>query len=253
METLFSGLMTLEQERRVLVEAPPNGEHMIITTPNTGIKQRIRKGGRKWDNNNPCVNCDMDECLIQIADLRGTTREGIQTSICKNPLNDMLITMLCNWRRHVKETFIETQEPGATRWKKISICTSELTFLGRKKLAGGLIPILADTDIHVCSIPSLVSLSTEGVKGLSCSIVMFIALYMEGMTSLDRNIHPWLLYTQENADIISGLLKKIRQRGMKGLDCYMFSPWQIMFQNIIQRKRIPDDIRELILSRAHLP
>lgn len=153
----------------------------------------------------------------------------------------------------MKDTFIETSQPGQSKWTRRSICTSELTFLGRKKASGGLIPLLAETNQHICSIPTLVSLTKQGAKGLSCSLVMLIAMYMDGINTLDRSIHPWDLYTVEGSVIIGRLVNKVRQNGKKGIDCYEASGFGIMFRCIEKRERVPDNVRESILSRAHLP
>jgi len=243
---------SMEKQRRILVEGPPDGEYHIISNPHTGGKQRFKKGGRVWDNNNPCVNCDNKMCFNQIKALSDGKEIHYGESICKNPLNDGLMRMLCNWRKHVKETFIETQKPGKTQWKKINVCTSELTFLGRKKAKGGIIPILAATTTHVCSIPTLVALEKERAKGLSGWIVMFIAMYMDGINH-DGVDHTWALYTTENAAIITRLVNKVRQHRQKGIDCYRFTPWETMFKCIMNRERIPDNVKEMILSKGHLP
>lgn len=89
----------------------------------------------------------------------------------------------------------------------------------------------------------------EGPPGL----VMFIAMYMDGMDTLDRNVHPWELYTEENKNVITGLVSRVRQNGQKGLDCYRHSFWIIMFECIMKRETIPADVREMILSKGHLP
>lgn len=244
--------LTMERERRIMAEGPPDSEVQILENPSgTGQRHKIRMGGRPWDNNNPCVQCTDEECFQQINQL--SNGEGIRytDSICKNPLNDEVIRVLCNWRRHVCETKIESWNPAQNKWIKTNICTSELTFLGRKKDKGGIIPIIASQDIHVKSIPSLVSV--EGVKGLSCWLAMFIGMYMDGMNSLDRTVHPWELYTEENKNVITGMVNRVRQKGEKGLDCYKHSFWIIMFQSVMNREQIPADVREMILSKGHLP
>jgi len=239
-----------ERARRTMAEGPPDGEENIIEYPG-GIRQKIRKGGRPFDNNNPCVQCTDEECFKQINELSYGAGVRYASSICKNPLNDELMRVLCNWRKHVVDTKIEAWNPLQNKWKKTNICTSELTFLGRKIDKGGIIPIIASQDIHVKSIPTLVSV--EGVKGLSGWLVMFIAMYMDGMDTLDRNVHPWELYTEENKNVITGLVSRVRQNGQKGLDCYRHSFWIIMFECIMKRETIPADVREMILSKGHLP
>ena len=241
--------LSMERERRTIVEGPPDGEEYIIDHPLR--KQRIRLGGRQWDNNNPCVKCTDDECFAQINELSAGTAVIYPVSICKNPLNDELIRVLCAWRRHVNNTKLETWDPLQNKWKKRHICTSELTFLGRKKDKGGLIPIIASQDIHVKSISTLVSV--EGIKGLSGWLVMFIGMYMDGMDTLDRTVHPWELYTEETKNIITNMVNRVRQKGQRGLDCYSDSPWCVMFRCVMNREKIPDDVKEIILSKGHLP
>jgi len=224
----------MERQRRTMVEGPPDGIVYIVTDSVTGVKQKLKRGGTWWDNNNPCVQCNDQACRDQINELGGGAQD--QLSLCLNPLNDPLLRMMSNWRRHVKDTFIETSQPGQSKWTRRSICTSELTFLGLKKTSGGLIPLLAETNQHICSIPTLVSLTKQGAKGLSCSLVMLIAMYMDGSGMLDRSIHPWDLYTEDNKTIIGRLVNKVRRNGKKGIDCYEATPFCIMFRCIEKRE-----------------
>jgi hypothetical protein len=156
--------------------------------------------------------------------------------------------MLCAWRKHVKDTFIIEKPVGSDKWKRHSICTSELTFLGRKTDVGGILGIVSMTNKNICSLPSLVSLMEKedgihnGVKCLSAGFSMMIAMYMD-----------WDLYTLENKTIIERLLKKVRKNGIVGLETYNGTPWYTMFKCILERRRIPDKLKEMILSRAHLP
>jgi hypothetical protein len=193
----------------------------------------------------------MTNVLHQINYLSGGTGIKYTDSICKNPLNDELIRVLCNWRKHVVDTKLEKWNPLQNKWQKTNICTSVLTFLGRKKDKGGIIPIIASCDTHVNSISSLVSV--EGVKGLSCWLVMFIGMYMDGMNNLDRVVHPWELYTEATKNVITSMVNRVRQRGQKGIDCYSNSVWSVMFRCIMNREKVPDDVREIILSKGHLP
>ena len=251
-ESVIDMCLFLERERRILAEGPPDGEvHIIEDTSGLGIKQKIRMGGRYWNNNNPCVKCTDEECFNQINYLSDGAGIRYTGSICKNPLNDELIRVLCNWRKHVVDTKLEKWNPVKNKWEKINICTSVLTFLGRKKDKGGIIPIIASYDNHVNSISSLVSV--DGVKGLSGWLVMFIGMYMDGMNTLDRVVHPWELYTVETKNIITSMVNRVRQKGQKGLECYSTSVWSVMFRCIMNREKIPDDVREIILSKGHLP
>lgn len=248
-QSVIDYYLEVERGRRTIAEGPPDGEESIIEHP--GGRQKIRKGGRPWDNNNPCVICTDEDCFGQINELSYGAGVRYPSSICKNPLNDVLIRVLCNWRKHVVDTKIESWNPLQNKWKKTNICTSVLTFLGRKIDKGGIIPIIASEDTHIKSIPTL--LSVEGVKGLSGWLVLFIGMYMDGIDTLDRRIHPWELYTEENKMVITKIVNRVRQKGQKGLDCYSDSFWSIMFQCIMKREAIPADIREIILSKGHLP
>jgi hypothetical protein len=82
----------------------------------------------------------------------------------------------------------------------------------------------------------------NGVKCLSAGFALLIAIYMD-----------WDLYTQENPGIIDRLLKKVKKNGLVGIDTYNGTPWYTMFKCILERRRIPDKLKEIILSRAHLP
>jgi hypothetical protein len=63
-ESAIDIYLLIERERRTLAEGPPDGEVYIIENPSgDGSKQKIRLGGRSWDNNNPCVKCTDDECF----------------------------------------------------------------------------------------------------------------------------------------------------------------------------------------------
>jgi hypothetical protein len=113
---------------------------------------------------------------------------------------------------------------------------------------GGIIGIVTLTPKYICSLPTLVSLMEiepgihNGVKCLSAGFALLISMYMD-----------WDLYTEENKNIITRLLKKVRKDGKIGLDTYFGSPWYTMFKCVLERRRIPDKLKEMILSRAHLP
>jgi len=250
-EMFLDGLLAQERQRRILGEGPPESDLKIFTQID-GTKLKIRENGRIWDRNNPCTTCDEGECSQYIIELSTNPPPkyiyGKTISLCNNPLNNPLLFMLCAWRKHVKDTFIIQQPPGSDKWKRTSICTSELTFLGRGTEMGGIIGIVTLTSKHICSLPTLVSLMEiepgihNGVKCLSAGFALLIAMYMD-----------WDLYTEENKNIITRLLKKVRKDGKVGLDTYFGSPWYTMFKCILERRRIPDKLKEIILSRAHLP
>jgi hypothetical protein len=231
--------MMLEQERyrRVLVEGPPDGELREVVQG--FLVLRVRSGGKPWTAGEPCVICDQEDCLRQVRELSPTGGSPLES-------NWPLLKMLCAWRRHVKDTKLIKKHLGGDQWKQTSICTSELTFLGRKR--DGIIAIVAATRKPVDSLSSLVSLMDaepgvhSGVKALSVGFAVLIAMYMD-----------WDLYTAENVDIVQRLLRKVRKEGRVGLDTYLGSPWHVMFQCIQERRRIPDTAKEFILSRAHLP
>ena len=250
-ELFLDMLLVQERRRRINFEGPPT-ENLKTIIQIDGSKCNVRENGKIWDINNPCTNCNEDEALNYLVELSKSApviyKNGEDKSLCKNPLNNILLNMLCNWRKHVKETIIITQPYGSEKWKRYSICTSELTFLGRKTEIGGIIGIVSLTHKHICSLPSLVSLMEKepgvhtGVKYLSAGFSLLISMYM-----------GWYLYTQENKSIIERLLKKVRKNGKVGLETYTGTPWYVMFQCILERKQIPEKLKELILSRAHLP
>jgi hypothetical protein len=250
-EDILSHLLAQEHLRRIKHEGSPS-ENLQIITENDGSSYKIRENGKKWDVNIPCVSCNEDECFDYLTNLSELPPVRYiynnETSLCNNPQNNTLLYMLCSWRKHVKETFIIQKSFGSDKWKKCSICTSELTFLGRKTATGGIIGIVSLTNKTINSLPSLVSLMEKepeihnGVKCLSAGFVMLIAMYM-----------GWDLYTRENVIIINRLLQKIRANGVVGLNTFTGSPWYSMFKCLLERRRIPDSLREMILSRAHLP
>lgn len=235
--------MMLEQERqrRALIEGPPDGELRDVVRGFQVL--RVRSGGKPWTAGEPCVVCNDEDCRRQLRELSpGAAAEPLEA-------NWPLLKMLCAWRRHVKDTKLNQKRLGGQgdeKWKQSSICTSELTFLGRK--GDGIIVIVAATRKPVDSLSSLVSLIDaepgvhSGVKALSVGFAVLIAMYMD-----------WDLYTVENVDIVQRLLRKVRKEGRVGLDTYAGSPWHVMFQCILERRRIPDTAKEFILSRAHLP
>lgn len=239
-------LLAQERGRRIKYEGPPEADTDIITDF-TGKKFIINKNGRIWDRNNPCTICDDSECLKYLTELSKTIIP-FTNEICCNPVNKELLKFLCAWRKHVKETFIIEQTVGSQKWKKYSICTSELTFLGRTTEQGGILGTISLTEKHICSLQTLVSLMEKepdvhgGVKGLSIGFAMLIAMYMD-----------WDLYTEENVKIVEKLLKKVRKDKKVGLETYFGTPWYIMFKCVMERRRIPDKLKEIILSRAHLP
>jgi hypothetical protein len=250
-EIFIEALLIEERDRRIQFEGPPHENLQLVTMP-TGEQYKIRENGRPWDVNRPCTSCSDEECLAYITELSDappvTYIYNDIASICNHPNNAGLLRMLCAWRKHVKNTFIVEKPCGSEKWKRYSICTSELTFLGRNTEMGGILGILSKTNTHVCSLPSLVSLTEketgvhDGVKCLSAGFALLIAMYMD-----------WDLYTEENKVIVGKLLKKVRKDGKVGIDTYIGSPWYTMFQCVLQRRRIPDKLREFILSRAHLP
>jgi hypothetical protein len=229
----------------------PESKLVLIRTP-LGTELKIREHGKAWNHVSPCVTCDENECFNYLIELSKTPPVkyiyGETISICNNPLNIPLMKMLCAWRKHVKNTFIIEKPADNEKWKRYSICTSEPTFLGRNTEMGGIIGIVSLTPKHICSLSSLVSLMNKeenihnGVKCLSAGFALLIAMYMD-----------WDLYTQENVSIIERLLKKVRKNGQVGLVTYTGSPWYKMFQCVLERRRIPDILKEMILSRAHLP
>jgi hypothetical protein len=250
-EQFLNMLLLQEKERRITCEGPPESNLILFRTP-LGTEMKIRENGKAWDPMSPCTKCDETECLDYLIELSEKTPVkyiyGETVSICNNPLNNPLLKMLCAWRKHIKNTFIIEKPAGQDKWKRYSICTSELTFLGRNTEMGGILGIVSLTPKHICSLASLVSLMNKeenihnGVKCLSVGFAVLIAMYMD-----------WDLYTQENVSIVDRLLKKVRKNGQVGLVTYTGSPWHKMFQSILERKRIPDVLKEMILSRAHLP
>jgi hypothetical protein len=250
-ETFLESLLQQERNRRILAEGPFEANFKFITQIN-GTQLKCRENGKIWDRNIPCENCTEEECFQYLKELSNSQISKYVTSgsssICKNPLNYNLLQMLCNWRKHVKNTFIIKKSLGSDNWEKHSICTSELTFLSRKTELGGILGVLSQTTKCVNSLPTLVSLMEKeegvhnGVKCLSAGFTLLIAMYMD-----------WDIYTEENKIIIERLLKKVRKNKMVGLKTYDGSPWYIMFKCVLERRRIPDKLKEIILSRAHLP
>lgn len=208
-EQVLDRLVTEERMRRIQSEGPPDANLRIVS--GLMMKYKIRENGRIWDINHPCTNCNENECFAQLVELAETPPiKYIYDEIasnCKNPKNNSLLTTLCNWRKHVKETFIIQCPASSDKWKKCSICTSELTFLGRKTGIGGIIGIVSLTNKHICSLGSLVSLMDKeegvhnGVKCLSAGFALLIAMYV-----------GWDLYTEENKNIINRLLKKNKEK-----------------------------------------
>lgn len=249
-EDFLEMFLMQERDRRIKFEASPIGD-LIIITGSDGSQYKVRENGKMWDIDNPCTNCTEDECFNYLIELSEKTPikyeyDGVLSN-CKNPNNNKLLTILCNWRKHIKNTFFIQKPAGSDKWKKCSICTSELTFLGRKTNIGGIIGIVSLTNTNICSLPCLVSLMEKeegvhnGVKCLSAGFALLIAMYI-----------GWDLYTEDNKNIINRLLKKIKKNRVVGLNTYS-GPWYIMFKCILERRRIPDKIKESILSRAHLP
>jgi hypothetical protein len=101
--------------------------------------------------------------------------------------------------------------------------------MGRRNEKNGFLSMLADTKTHVCSIGSIYNLKDrflvkdkngnekledKGPGALSAMLLMFIGMYMDGMTSRrSERERAWPLNTEENKDIITKLIKK---RGKKG-------------------------------------
>jgi hypothetical protein len=250
-EEFMDMMLNQERQRRIQFEGPTT-EPIRTITEITGNKYNIHDNGKCWTKNTPCTSCDENECLNYLIELSNRNPVkyiyGDTTSICNNPHNNGLLSVLCAWRKHIKTTNIVELPFGSEKWKRYSICTSELTFLGRRTELGGILGIVSLTTKHIHSLASLVSLMEKeagihnGVKCLSAGFAMLITMYMN-----------WDIYTQENATIIAKLLKKVRKNRVVGLDTYAGTPWYAMFKAVLERRRIPDTLQEFILSRAHLP
>ena len=89
--------------------------------------------------------------------------------------------MLCAWRKHVVSTRLETREPGAQKFTKCSICTSELTFLGRRTAKNGVIGAVAAAQFDVTSAAALERLRPGA---LSFDFLLLITLYMGGRSAV---------------------------------------------------------------------
>lgn len=110
-------------------EGPPSAPWTILTDLD-GTKQRVKRAEHGWRPSHPVVSCSDADCLRQLRELGGPPPPG--GVVCANPSNAPLMRLLCSWRQHVRETKFEYQAPGAKTWRVTSICTSELTWLGRK-------------------------------------------------------------------------------------------------------------------------
>lgn len=179
--------------------------------------------------------------------------------------NATLLRLLCSWRRHVRETKFEHKAPGATSWRVTSICTSELTWLGRKATTGGIIGVVAATARTVDSIESVLALAEEGAKATSAGFAMLLALRLrwEGgilskgsVEALQRAINK-VRETDKNrserlgpATIAAGGAQAKR---LSGLAVYIGSPFGSVFEEMLAGRPVHDRLRHAVLARAHLP
>jgi len=234
-----------ENRRRVSCEGPPPppGAQRTLHTYSSGDEQRLQGGGRVWSRANPCVVCDAEAVRTTLRDL-GPPSGGGQAADIASPANLPLLQLLCAWRQHVRDTIMERREAGATKWKRFSICTSELTFLGRATAKGGVIGLVAASPHQVDSMEKLIALfPRDGRKrpgcGLSPFFALLIALYMGwpvGECAEARR--AWLALNAKVKDTRPGIEA---------------SPHGMANALVAEGKRIPDRLQHLLLSRAHFP
>ena len=158
---------------RMDCEGPPDVPQTTITAP-CGTQHKMRRAKKGWDENDPVVSCAKQEILAQLVQLGSLPLPNGET--CSNRANETLLKLLCDWRRHVIETYFEMKKPGEG-WKRTSICTSEQTWLGRSSTKGGTIGTISATVVHINSISLLLALKKEGgAKGLSAGFAMLLQL-----------------------------------------------------------------------------
>ena len=234
---------------RMSCEGPPTAP-LTLARQADGAEQQCRRATRPWDDARPCVVCDDEACAVQLRELSGGATK-IHSSggllVLGHYANRPLLQLLCAWRQHIRETFLLNKRPGETRWRKTSICTSLLTFLGRGTAKGGVIGALATTRQHITGVATLTELTKEGVKGLSAGNCLLIALKMN-----------WGFAAADDLAALCQLLKKVRKRkGAHGPNVttnpYSGTPFGWAFDLIVAKKLVPPTLRHCILSRAHLP
>jgi hypothetical protein len=284
----FSELRRQSDQHRRQCEGPPSAEPYIVTSPD-GTKQRLRGASQGWLESSPVVSSSDLDALAQLADLGCPPPPGGR--VCANPANRRLLLLLCSWRQHVRNTRLETQAPGSTKWSSCSICTSEMTWLGRKAEKKGIIPMVATTSTAVDSIESLLEL---GAAATSASFAMLVWMRLNhaggmgegGILStaaiavFERHLKkakvrplyfsPSLLPTpltplppQETDKARRERLgpdhEAIIARGgdaakkRSGLPNFGNSPFGFVMRAMVTRSPINPDLRHAVLARAHLP
>mmetsp|Transcript_26170 Transcript_26170/g.52186 ORF Transcript_26170/g.52186 Transcript_26170/m.52186 type:complete len:257 (+) Transcript_26170:163-933(+) len=246
-------------------DLPPRA--WTILTDLDGTKQRVKRAEHGWRPSHPVVSCSDADCLRQLQELGGPPPPG--GVVCANPSNaPLMMLLLCSWRQHVRETKFEYQAPGAKTWRVTSICTSELTWLGRKIAKGGILGVVAATRNRVDSLEAILKLRDEGAKAISAgfAMLMWLRMDMEGGVA-----------SREGVDLFEKVLKKTKEtdkariarlgpnhaaiiasgaEGSKrrsGADVCTGSPWWYAYQAITERRRVDENLRHAILARAHLP
>ena len=234
---------------RMSCEGPPTAP-LTLARQADGAEQQCRRATRPWDDARPCVVCDDEACAVQLRELSGGATKihsGGGLLVLGHDANRPLLQLLCAWRQHIRETFLLNKRPGETKWRKTSICTSLLTFLGRGTAKGGVIGALATTRTHITGVATLTELTKEGVKALSAGNCLLIALKMN-----------WGFAAADDLAALRQLLKKVRKhKGAHGPNVttnpYSGTPFGWAFDLIVAKKLVPPTLRHCILSRAHLP
>ena len=266
---------------RMSCEGPPDAVP-VVTQDRDGTQQRCKPAARPWSDAQPCVSCDDAACLGQLRELgvgeiatqlpsKQATHGGGSSGggaaapfIAKHPANITLLRFLCSWRQHVKETFLETKKAGSAKWSKCSICTSELTFLGRKYAKGGVIGCVALATAPIDSIPALFSLEKQQqpngshpLKALSAMIAMFIALKFHWSWTADAKALfiakvAKLSETQKPTAAAAGGGGGAKKT-TRGAAVWKGSPVGLAYDHIQAGTAVPSLLRHSILSRGHLP
>ncbi|GMI34060.1 hypothetical protein TeGR_g9274 [Tetraparma gracilis] len=263
----FSELRRQSDQHRRQCEGPPSAEPYIVTSPD-GTKQRLRGASQGWLENSPVVSSSDLDALAQLADLGCPPPPGGR--VCANPANRLLLLLLCSWRQHVRNTRLETQAPGSTKWSSCSICTSEMTWLGRKAEKKGIIPMVATTSTAVDSIESLLEL---GAAATSASFAMLVWMRLNraggmgegGILStaaiavFERHLKKAKETDKARRERLGPDHEAIIARGgdaakkRSGLPNFGNSPFGFVMRAMVTRSPINPDLRHAVLARAHLP
>ena len=173
--------------------------------------------------------------------------------------------LLCSWLQHVHETKFEYQAPGAISWRVTIICTSEMTWLGRKTKMDGILGVIAATQSRVDTLEAMLKLRDEGAKATSAGFAMLVWLRFdmsgcvaswEGVGLFERILKKTKETYKRRMDRLRPNHKAIIASGAEGskresgAGTCTGAPWWYAYRAITKMRRIDNNLKHTILTEG---